>query len=92
MPPPRSRSTTSASARSGRRRPKRAGRGSGSGLVEYARANAARPFFAIGGIDPGNIAEVVAAGATRIGAVRAIRDAERPQAAAEAMRPVPPGG
>ena len=38
------------------------------------------------------MAEVVAAGATRIGAVRAIRDAERPQAAAEAMRPVPPGG
>ncbi len=66
--------------------------GVGLGLVEYARANAARPFFAIGGIDPGNIAEVVAAGATRIGAVRAIRDAERPQAAAEAMRPVPPGG
>jgi thiamine-phosphate pyrophosphorylase len=66
--------------------------GVGLGLVEYARANAARPFFAIGGIDPDNIAEVVAAGATRIGAVRAIRDAERPQSAAEAMRPVPPGG
>ena len=66
--------------------------GVGLGLVEYARANAARPFFAIGGIDAGNMAEVVAAGATRIGAVRAIRDAERPQAAAEAMRPVPPGG
>jgi thiamine-phosphate pyrophosphorylase len=66
--------------------------GVGLGLVEYARVNAARPFFAIGGIDPDNMAEVVAAGATRVGAVRAIRDAERPQAAAEAMRPVPPGG
>ena len=66
--------------------------GVGLGLVEYARANAARPFFAIGGIDPDRMAEVVAAGATRIGAVRAIRDAERPQDAAEAMRPVPPGG
>ena len=67
-------------------------RGVGLGLVEYARANAAHPFFAIGGIDPDNATEVVAAGASRIGAVRAIRDAERPQAAAEAMRPVPPGG
>jgi thiamine-phosphate pyrophosphorylase len=64
----------------------------GLGLVEYAAANAAHPFFAIGGIDPANAAEVVAAGARRLGAVRAIRDAERPQAAAEAMRKVPPGG
>jgi thiamine-phosphate pyrophosphorylase len=62
------------------------------GLVEYAAAHAAHPFFAIGGIDPDNIQEVVAAGATRLGAVRAIRDAERPQAAAEGMRKVPPGG
>ena len=66
--------------------------GVGLGLVEYANANAAHPFFAIGGIDPENAAEVIAAGASRIGAVRSIRDAERPQAAAEAMRPVPPGG
>ena len=64
----------------------------GLGLVKYASANAAHPFFAIGGIDPGNTAEVIAAGASRIGAVRSIRDADRPQAAAEAMRPVPPGG
>jgi thiamine-phosphate pyrophosphorylase len=66
--------------------------GVGVGLVEYAAAHAAHPFFAIGGIDPDNIQEVVAAGATRLGAVRAIRDAERPQAAAEGMRKVPPGG
>jgi thiamine-phosphate pyrophosphorylase len=73
--------------------PTKAGRpGVGLGLVEYAAANAAHPFFAIGGIDPLNAAEVVAAGARRLGAVRAIRDAERPQAAAEAMREVPPGG
>jgi thiamine-phosphate pyrophosphorylase len=66
--------------------------GVGLGLVEYAAANSALPFFAIGGVDPDNAAEVVAAGATRLGAVRAIRDAERPQAAAEALRKVPPGG
>jgi thiamine-phosphate pyrophosphorylase len=66
--------------------------GVGLGLVEYAAANSVKPFFAIGGVDPDNAAEVVAAGATRLGAVRAIRDAERPQAAAEALRKVPPGG
>jgi thiamine-phosphate pyrophosphorylase len=73
--------------------PTKAGRpGVGLGLVEYAATNAAHQFFAIGGIDPVNASEVVAAGARRLGAVRAIRDAERPQAAAEAMREVPPGG
>jgi len=66
--------------------------GVGVGLVEYARANSAHPFFAIGGIDADNAPEVCAAGATRLGAVRAIRDAERPQEAAEALRKVPPGG
>ena len=66
--------------------------GVGLGLVEYAAAHSAHPFFAIGGIDPANAPEVVAAGATRLASVRAIRDAERPQAAAEAMRKVPPGG
>jgi thiamine-phosphate pyrophosphorylase len=66
--------------------------GVGLGLVEYAAANSAHPFFAIGGIDPENAADVVAAGATRLGAVRSIRDAARPQAAAEALRKVPPGG
>jgi thiamine-phosphate pyrophosphorylase len=66
--------------------------GVGVGLVEYAAAGSAHPFFAIGGIDAENAAEVVAAGATRLGAVRAIRDAAQPQAAAEALRKVPPGG
>ncbi len=66
--------------------------GVGLGLVRYAAGHSTHPFFAIGGIDPDNAQELVAAGATRLGAVRAIRDAERPQAAAEAMRKVPPGG
>jgi thiamine-phosphate pyrophosphorylase len=60
--------------------------GVGLGLVEHAAAAAPHPFFAIGGIEPGNAAEVIDAGATRIGAVRAIRDAAAPQAAAEALR------
>ena len=60
--------------------------GVGLGLVEHAAAEAPHPFFAIGGIDPGNAGEVVAAGARRLGIVRAIRDAEAPTAAAEAPR------
>lgn len=67
--------------------PTKAGRpGVGLGLVEHAAAKAHRPFFAIGGIDTANAAEVVAAGARRLGVVRAIRDAEDPAAVAEALR------
>jgi thiamine-phosphate pyrophosphorylase len=67
--------------------PTKAGRpGVGLGLVEHAAAAAPHPFFAIGGIDPGNAPEVVAAGARRLGVVRAIRDAADPAAAAEALR------
>jgi thiamine-phosphate pyrophosphorylase len=58
----------------------------GMELVEYAAANARMPFFAIGGIDPGNVAEVVAAGADRVAVVRAIRDAADPAAAARLLR------
>jgi thiamine-phosphate pyrophosphorylase len=60
--------------------------GVGLGLVEHAAANAPHPFFAIGGIDPSNAGEVVAAGARRLGVVRALRDAEDPTAVAEALR------
>jgi thiamine-phosphate pyrophosphorylase len=67
--------------------PTKAGRpGVGLGLVEHATANAPHPFFAIGGIDTTNAGEVVAAGARRLGVVRAIRDAEDPGAVAEALR------
>ncbi len=67
--------------------PTKAGRpGVGLGLVEHAVADAPHPFFAIGGIDPANAGEVVAAGARRLGVVRAIRDAEDPTAVAEALR------
>jgi len=67
--------------------PTKAGRpGVGLGLVEHAAANAPHPFFAIGGIDPTNAPDVVAAGGHRLGVVRAIRDAEDPAAVAEALR------
>jgi thiamine-phosphate pyrophosphorylase len=60
--------------------------GVGLGLVEHAASNAPHPFFAIGGIDPTNAADVVAAGARRLGVVRAIRDADDPAAVAKALR------
>ena len=50
------------------------------------RTLAGRPWFAIGGIDPGTVGEVTAAGAERIVVVRAIRDAADPAAAAAELR------
>jgi thiamine-phosphate pyrophosphorylase len=55
-------------------------------LISHAAAKAAHPFFAIGGIDPGNAGQVVEAGARRLCVVRAIRDAEDPAAVATALR------
>jgi thiamine-phosphate pyrophosphorylase len=60
---------------------------SGLGYVRYAAERAGdAPWFAIGGIDEGNVGEVAAAGAGRIVVVRAIRDAPDPAAAARALR------
>jgi thiamine-phosphate pyrophosphorylase len=50
----------------------------GLDLVRYAADRAPVPFFAIGGIDTGNIDDVLDAGANRVAVVRAIRDAEDP--------------
>ena len=59
----------------------------GLDLIEHAaRAGGDTPWFAIGGIDLTNVADVVAAGARRIVVVRALRDADDPQAAAFALR------
>ncbi|MGH2917474.1 MAG: thiamine phosphate synthase [Solirubrobacteraceae bacterium] len=55
-------------------------------LVRFAAHHATVPFFAIGGIDRANVAEVAAAGATRIAVVRAIADAADPRAAAAELR------
>lgn len=60
-----------------------------SGGLELLRAAAATltvPWFAIGGIELGNVAEVAAAGAPGVAAVRAIRDAADPEAAARTLR------
>ena len=58
----------------------------GLDYVRYAADHAGeRPWFAIGGIEPDNVSEVVAAGAERIVVVRAIRDATDPEAAAAAL-------
>jgi thiamine monophosphate synthase len=74
--------------------PTKAGRPAvGLELISYAAANAPHPFFAIGGIEAANAAQVRAAGAERLCVVRAIRDAADPTAAAEALRGgVAPGG
>ncbi|MBT2393799.1 thiamine phosphate synthase [Streptomyces sp. ISL-1] len=54
----------------------------GLGLVRYAAGlESDRPWFAIGGIDAGNLDEVLDAGARRIVVVRAITEADDPAAA-----------
>jgi thiamine-phosphate pyrophosphorylase len=58
----------------------------GLDLVRYAAAHARQPWFAIGGIDETNVADVVAAGATRIAVVRAVGDAADPERAARLLR------
>jgi len=60
----------------------------GLSLVKYAAklappfAEGARPWFAIGGIDAGNLGEVLDAGARRVVVVRALTEADDPGAAA----------
>lgn len=58
----------------------------GIDYVSYAAANATLPWFAIGGIDPGNITQVRDAGARRVVVVRAIAEAGDPAAAAAELR------
>jgi thiamine-phosphate pyrophosphorylase len=66
--------------------PTKAGRpGTGLALIAHAVGEATLPWFAIGGITPDNVGEVVGAGARRICVVRAIRDATDPAAAARAL-------
>jgi thiamine-phosphate pyrophosphorylase len=55
-------------------------------LVRLAAEVAAVPWFAIGGIERGNVEEVAAAGAWGVAVVRALRDADDPEAAARALR------
>ena len=55
-------------------------------LIRYAAVHAPVPFFAIGGLDAGNLAQALDAGATRICVLRAIAAAADPQRAAQALR------
>ena len=58
----------------------------GAGLLaEVVALDPPRPWFAIGGIDLGNLDEVLAAGATRVVVVRAITEAPDPAAAAATL-------
>ena len=62
----------------------------GLDYVRYAAAHARVPWFAIGGIDLERGPAVVAAGATRLCILRAIRDAGDPEAVARALRALLP--
>jgi thiamine-phosphate pyrophosphorylase len=65
----------------------------GTALVEAVAAlDPPQPWFAIGGITPGNLPEVTAAGATRIVVVRAITDAPDPATATRTLRDRLTGG
>jgi len=59
--------------------------GTGLELVRRAAETVERPWFAIGGIDPSNLAEVVEAGATRVVVVRAVTEASDPAGAVRAL-------
>ena len=54
--------------------------------VAHAASAVSKPWFAIGGLDAGNVHEVVERGATRIVVVRAITEAEDPEVAARTLR------
>jgi thiamine-phosphate pyrophosphorylase len=58
----------------------------GLDFVRYASVHARMPWFAIGGIDAGNVGAVVAAGAHRVAVVRAIGEAPDPERAARELR------
>ena len=55
-------------------------------LLRAAAKTLTIPWFAIGGIELSNVAEVSAAGAPGVAVVRAIRDAADPEAAARMLR------
>jgi thiamine-phosphate pyrophosphorylase len=55
-------------------------------LVRHAASRSRLPFFAIGGLDAGNVGTVIEAGARRVAVVRAIADAADPGEAARRLR------
>jgi thiamine-phosphate pyrophosphorylase len=60
--------------------------------IRYAAAHVSVPWFAIGGIDANTVGDVVRAGARRIVVVRAIAEADDPEATARALRASVNGG
>lgn len=60
--------------------------------IHYAAAHVSVPWFAIGGIDAKTVADVVRAGARRIVVVRALADADDPEATARDLRAKMNGG
>jgi thiamine-phosphate pyrophosphorylase len=54
--------------------------------IKYAAAHVSVPWFAIGGLDAANVGAVVKAGARRIVVVRALAQADDPEAAARTLR------
>jgi thiamine-phosphate pyrophosphorylase len=54
-------------------------------LIRFAADHERRPWFAIGGIDAGNLTQVVEAGAKRIVVVRAVTEAPDPGQAVRAL-------
>jgi thiamine-phosphate pyrophosphorylase len=58
----------------------------GPELLGYAAEKLSLPWFAIGGINSSNLADVLNAGARRIVVVRAITEAPDPSAAAAELR------
>ena len=58
----------------------------GVGLLKEAAAEIALPIVPIGGINAGNVSELIRAGAKRVAVSSAVCAAENPQAAAEAIR------
>ena len=57
----------------------------GLGYVSHAAATVKKPWFAIGGLDAGNVGEVVGRGARAIVVVRAITEAADAEAAARVL-------
>jgi thiamine-phosphate pyrophosphorylase len=58
----------------------------GFDYVQYACQNATVPWFAIGGIDIGNLETVIKAGARRIAVVRSLMQSNDPEVVARAMK------
>jgi thiamine-phosphate pyrophosphorylase len=58
----------------------------GAELVRYAAERSAVPFFAIGGLDPTNVGEVIRAGASGVSVLRWVTRSDDPARATREMR------